>query len=102
MIESAADRLAFFNPQEFGVTSKITSNSSGSEFEVIGVFDNQFLSLDLGMGAVSTSELQFTCRTQDVISIEQGDILELEGVSYQITNLMADGTGITVLKLHRV
>ena len=101
MIESNADKLAFFNLNEFGVTSKITSNSSGGESDVVGIFDSQFLSLDLGAGSVSTSELQFTCRTCDVSNYTQGDRLTLEGVGYEITDVQNDGTGMTVLKLHR-
>lgn len=101
MIESNADKLAFFNTQEFGVTSKITSDSSGIECDVVGIFDNQYLNLDLGAGSVSTSELQFMCRTSDVSHVTQGDKLELDGVNYEITDLQNDGTGMTVLKLHR-
>jgi hypothetical protein len=102
MIESNVDRLAFFNPDEFGVGAILTSSSSGSECEVVGIFDNQHLSLDLGAGTVSTSELQFMCRTSDVVGYTQGDKLDLDGVSYEITDVQADGTGITTLKLHRV
>ena len=102
MIESSADRLAFFNPQEFGVTATLASNSTGVECEVLGVFDSQYFNLDLGMGGVTSSDLQFTCRTADVSDFTQGDTFTLEGVNYEITDVQHDGTGITVLKLHKV
>lgn len=101
MIESNADRLTFFNPDEFGVGAILTSSSSGSEREVVGIFDNQHLSLDLGAGSVSTSELQFMCRTSDAVGFTQGDTLDMDGVVYEITDVQPDGTGITVLRLHR-
>lgn len=102
MIESNADRLAFFNTQEFGVTAKVASNSSGAESEIVGIFDSQYLNLDLGAGSVSTSDLQFMCRTSDVTNFTQGDTVEIESVRYEISDVQPDGTGVTVLKLHRV
>lgn len=106
MIESAADRLAFFNPEEFGVTATLASGSSGGgEIDVVGIFDNQFLSLDLGAGSVTTSEPQFTCRTDDVKSEDftaaQGDTLTLDEVVWEVVDIQHDGTGVTVLRLHR-
>lgn len=100
-IESAQDRLGFLELDEFGVTSIITSSSSGQEFEVVGIFDNTYLNLDLGMGSVSTSEPQFMCRTEDVTCITQGDTLVIDSVSWKITDVQHDGTGMTVLKLHK-
>jgi len=102
MIESNADRLAFFNPEEFGVTATITSSSSGSESDVVGIFDSNYLNLDLGSSSVTTSDLQFMCRTMDVSAFTQGDTLVLNGTTYEITDVQEDGTGVTVLKLHKV
>ena len=102
MIESNADRLSFFNPQEFGVSVKLTSSSSGVESDVYGIFDSQYFNLDLGVSAVSSSDLQFTCRTADVCDYTQGDQLTLNSVTYEIIDVQEDGTGITVLKLHKV
>lgn len=102
MIESSADKLAFFNPAEFGVTATLTSSSAGAESDVVGIFDAQYLNLDLGAGSVSTSDLQFMCRTEDVEEFTQGDRLNLNEVNYEITDVQHDGTGVTVLKLHKV
>jgi hypothetical protein len=104
-VESAQDRLAFFSLNEFGATSTIASSSSGQELDVVGIFDNQFLSLDLGAGSVTTSEPQFTCRTDDVKSEDftanQGDTLTLDEVVWEIVDIQHDGTGMSVLRLHR-
>ena len=102
MIETDEIRSLFFNTQEFGTTSKIVSNSTGEEVEVNGIFDSQYLNLDLGAGSVTTSDLQFMCRTSDVQNFTQGDTVEIAGTTYEISDVQADGTGITVLKLHRV
>lgn len=102
MIETDEIRSLFFNTQEFGVTSTITSRSSGAEVDVNGIFDSQYLNLDLGAGSVTTSDLQFMCRTSDVVDFTQGDRVVIDEVTYEISDMQADGTGITVLKLHRV
>jgi hypothetical protein len=101
MIETAADRQMFLNSQEFGITARLVSDSSGAERELNGIFDAAHFSLDLGAGSVSTRELQFTCATEDTEGFTQDDVLEIAGVRYVIADLQPDGTGITVLKLNR-
>lgn len=63
-----------------------------------GVLDDDFLAA-LG---VETSGPSFVCRSADIASAAHGDTLDLEdGTRYLIRGIVADGTGVTVLRLEK-
>lgn len=98
-VESADDRLAMLDADEFGVSATWTP-SGGSATAVDGIFDNEFRSTDIGAGAeIATDDPHFLCRTADVSGIVEGDALVVSGVSYTVRVVMADGTGMTELVL---
>lgn len=94
-VESAADRLAFLDTDEHGVTATWGAAS------VPGIFDNEFTAID-GLGlpvAVDSAMPRFTCRTADVDGITGGDPVTINGTGYTVRSVQPDGTGMTVLVL---
>jgi Phage Head-Tail Attachment len=98
-VESESDRLSFFEIEEFGVSATITSGSSTRT--VAGIFDNSHFEIDNGYQVVSTTQPQLLCRTADVTDVEQGATVVISGVNWKAIDLMPDGTGMTLIKLHK-
>lgn len=90
-VETDADRLAFFDTDEFGVSATVGGNS------LDGIFDNEYISaLDM-----TGTQPVFLCRSSDaaLYSITRGSVLVINGTSYTVQNSEPDGTGITKLVL---
>lgn len=51
-------------------------------------------------GIVSSTPFAIA-RSSDMAGVEQGDVLKIDGITYTITNLEPDGTGVTTLRLSR-
>lgn len=98
-VESDNDRLSFLALEEFGVSATITSNSSTREVQ--GIFDNGHYQIDNGYSVVTTTEPQFLCRDIDIVGVAQGDAVVVSGINWSIVDLMPDGTGMTLLRLHK-
>lgn len=93
-VESIADRLAMLS--DFGEVALINGVTS-----VTGIFDDKFLMVDdISMNIVS-SEPQFHCRTSDLTGITNGMTCVVNSTNYVITTLEDDGTGFTVVTLHK-
>jgi len=93
-VESANDRLAFLN--DFGVDCVFNRKN----FK--GIFDNAFNELTPG-GNVSFSiqEAQLHCRTSDIVTVEIGSTVKVDGSNFIVQDKQPDGTGMTVLMLER-
>lgn len=87
------DLAAYFNPSD-GFTAEATLNG-GAAFSVI--FDEPFVD-SLGVASVSPSA---TCMSADVATAVPGSTLVVDSVSYRVAAVEPDGSGITVLRLHR-
>lgn len=105
-VESAADRLAFLNPDEFGATATITP-LSGLPVLLSGIFDNEYLLLGDagGLEGVSGSSPVFLVRRSDVASVSlpgASIVINIDGVetSFKIVEIRPDGTGMVQLRLH--
>ena len=105
-VESEADRLSFLNVAEFGSVVTLFPNTV-NEVTISGIFDNEHYEVDNGLSVVSSSEPQLQVRTSDVSGVGQDDALnvtdQVNGVtsSYTVADIQDDGTGITILRLHR-
>lgn len=90
-VETDADRLAFYDTNDFGVTATVGVNS------VDGIFDNEYIT------AFDTTGTQpvFHCRSSDVslYSIARGTTLVINGTTYTVQNIEPDGTGMSKLVL---
>lgn len=103
-VESAADRAAFLDADEFGVTSSFT-HAGGTAVEIAGIFDNDYLDLEVeGEVGVASRSPRFVCRTADLDDAggaNDGDSLVVSGVTYKVRIVKPDGTGMSELKLEK-
>lgn len=105
-VESDTDRLAFLNVAEFG-SEVILYPNTANEASISGIYDNEHYEVDNGLSVVSSSEPQLQVRTSDVSGVAQDDALnvtdQVTGLteSFTVADIQDDGTGITVLRLHR-
>lgn len=65
---------------------------------VNGIHDNAFLE---SMGITAGTGPVLLCAAADITSAAQGDTAVIAAVSYTITSLEPDGTGMTLLRLNR-
>lgn len=102
-VESAADRLAFLDTDEFGVEATYTPAGGGASSTVKGIFDNTFIEADAEAEVnVQASVPVFTCRTADLTSGGVfNDQLVISGVTYKAKIIRPDGTGMTSLFLEK-
>jgi len=98
-VESAADRLAFFDVDEHAVDATHTP-AGGAARAVPGIFDNEYVTVFDGEDAsVESSGPVFMCRTADVSAAAHGDTLAISGTVYTVRGVQPDGTGMTTLRL---
>lgn len=98
-VETADDRSLLL--ADFGVTASFVRDKRyGTEANVTGIFDNEYFAVDAG-GSVPVAMQQptFLCRTADIASVAQNDILTISGLTYRIRNIQPDGQGMTMLML---
>jgi len=67
-----------------------------------GIFDNETVPVDAGgFVPVHQEQPRLTCRTSDIPSIAQDQVMVIGGVSYDVKAWIHDGTGVTVVQLER-
>ena len=91
-VETAADRTAML--ADYGTT---VTKADASTFT--GIFDNDFLAVDVDESEVESSEPTLLARTADVPSLAHGDTLTISAVSYTVRGIQPDGTGMTQIML---
>ena len=80
---------AFF--VDFGTTATIGAAS------VTGIFD----ATPAEMFGIVGSNPTFTCASADVTAVAGGTAITINAVAYTVTDIRADGTGVTVLSLDK-
>lgn len=102
-VETAADRAAFVNPDEFGVTAQYTVQGGSAES-----VDGQFLSEDdvlpFGEIGVTSASPEFHCATSTLpAGADEGDMIVIKGKTYLVAaEIRDDGEGMSVLTLGTV
>ena len=91
-VETAADRTAMLADYGTTVTKADTSTFTG-------IFDNDFLAVDVDESEVESSEPTLLARTADVSNLAHGDTLTISAVSYTVRGIQPDGTGMTQIML---
>ena len=91
-VETAADRSAIL--ADYGTT---VTKADASTFT--GIFDNDFLAVDLDESEVESTEPTLLARTADVSGLAHGDSLTISAVSYTVRGIQPDGTGMTQIML---
>ena len=102
-VESAADRLAFLDADEFG-TSATYCLASGGFSTVLGIFNKEYTEVveaQFGVG-VGTHPARYRMREADLpITYGDGDTLIVSTVAYTIRDHELDGTGMVELRLEK-
>lgn len=93
-VESASDRLNFFDDDDFGVSAKVGAKV------LYGILENEYYAVDVGGFDVESNQPRFTCRTADLPTITLGTTTcTISTTAYVIVSNEPDGTGISVLRL---
>lgn len=86
------DFTAFMNPADFA--SQVTL----AGVPVVGIFDAEYLLVDLGSG-IESSGPALTLPSANVPASVGGVAVLVNGKTYKVVESKPDGTGITVLRL---
>lgn len=90
------DLAAIFDVDDFAVR---VTYSGGT---INGIFDNETIPVDSnGYVTVHQEQPRLTCKTADIGSIGEGEVMVISGVSYAIRAWVHDGTGTTVIQLEK-
>jgi len=82
----------FFNGQEFASEAMIRGQRIAGLENSSRVISNE----------VATQKTTFTCESQAVLAIRQGESIRLGEQVYHIVGLQADGTGLTTFILEKI
>lgn len=93
--ETAADRLAFFDLDDFAVCAVWKDDTGKVKGNVQGQFRNEFV--DALTVESQTPTLQ--CRASDIDGIVHGHTMTIDSTVYTVYGVQPDGTGITMLVL---
>lgn len=94
------DDLSIFVGGEFGRAALVFAGQAG-ERQIMGVYDEDYFAA-AGLVDVSASQPALLCDPADVADVEQGTPLDMEGAgAYSVADIRPDGTGLTLLLLHR-
>jgi hypothetical protein len=102
-VETAADRLAFLNSDEFGVDASYTPLAGGGPTAIKAIFDAAAQALEIGLEvAIQSTAPQVWVRTSDLASGgRQGDTFVIDGTTYKAVDVQPDGTGMTRVMLEK-
>lgn len=93
------DLDAFLDGDEFAVKATIRLQEGGTRV-VLGIFDDPYLNAQLGEYELDTARPRFTCKEADVIGVQRGDLVDIDGRTYDVlTGAQPDGTGMALLDL---
>lgn len=102
-VESDADRMAFFNVDEFGVSVVYTPAGGAPMDPIPGIFDAEHQLAALGGMDVASVSPQIMVREADLPENHgDGDTIAIGAVTYAVRFPEPDGTGMVTLKLEKV
>lgn len=92
----------FFDADEFA-TEVVIDPGGPSESTISGIFDAEAEVIDVeSEGLTGTVDApRVTCRSSDLAGVVQGTTVQVDGETYSVHDPRPDGTGVTVLWLHR-
>lgn len=100
-VETAADRLSFFDTEEFGVDASYQV-SGGESATLKGIFDSPHFSVRLEHADVSDDRPSFFSRASDLpvgASADGADEITIEGTTYKVATFEPDGQGMILMRL---
>jgi hypothetical protein len=97
-VETAADRATMLSVTDFGTLA--VYKSKGKRYPINGIFDREYLGVDVAEAEFASSEPVFHIRTADLpCRWAFGDVLDIDCALFNIRNVENDGTGMTKLRL---
>ncbi len=96
-LETNQDLENFFDTETHGITATVTINGTGSSIKVI--INKEYFAIPGESVDVTGFQPMVHCRTQDITGIDTDDTITVDGVTFNITEIQDDGTGVTVLIL---
>jgi hypothetical protein len=97
----ATDLSAVFFAAEGFTVSASYSHAGGAAIAINVIFDDEFTGTNLSTGEIDTAAPQVRARTVDVSDATQGDTLIISSVTYYVTSVRPDGTGVSILQLSK-
>ena len=98
-VESAADRLAFLDPDDFGEEITWTVGAASSTLDVVASADTLRLEGMDGAGALN-GEAVLLCREADIpTGASAGDSVTFRSVAHTVKSIEPDGTGMARVQL---
>ena len=100
--ETDLDNVFFGNEFEFAENASY-EHKNGITFVVKGIFDNEYTALDVESGAeIMSSTPVFWMQTSKFKEVPKaGDKMVIRGIRFKVTDSQPDGTGVSMLFLHR-
>ena len=98
-VESDFDRLAFLNEDEFAV--QVTLHPNSNPRPASAIWDNGHWEIANGVSVISTTQPSLMMRSIDLVDVEQGDEVLVDGQIYEVADLQPDGTGMTQVMVHK-
>lgn len=96
-LETAQDLLNYFDTETHGVTASISIDGTSSSISVI--LNNEYFAIAGESVDIDGTQPVVTCRSSDVTGVDTDDTITISSITYNITNIQPDGTGVTVLIL---
>lgn len=90
-----SDLTTFLNSNEFAAS--ITYNSA----TIKGIFDDAYKGINLATGEIESTNPQVIVRASGISGLEHGATLIINSITYYVTGIHTDGTGLTTLLLSR-
>lgn len=97
------NRILNLSTKEFGEAAVLRPASGGS-FNIRGIFDNEYQSIDADTEKVVSANLPVLGVNLFDFNFEilEGDLVDLRNLTYKIIDIREDGQGGASLFLHRV
>lgn len=96
----ADDIASMLNVNEFATSCTLTP-ATGPAVTIKGIFDNGAAIQSVGGIELVSTGPQLTCASADVPANWRGATLTINATVYNIVKPEPDGTGLTVLQLHK-
>lgn len=93
----------FLDPDEFGDMAIFHHASGTHSPPVCGLYDDPFMSAQLGEYDAETSAPRFTCKAFDVALVKRKDTVTIStqagAIELAVLSVQPDGTGLAVVRL---
>lgn len=91
----------FIDPDDFG--QKVLFDLNGPKKTVVGIFDESYLSADMGEYDMDSTKPRFTAKASDLEGVQRGHTVVIDGDLFDVMGYpQTDGVGFAVVPLSRV